>query len=207
MHVLTSEFMEIEDDILEHIAEQGLGHIVALSRCPNCNYIAKSSEEETLLARVESPCPHCGITGHGAGIAPNNYLQVANWIGEYAASPNRRDHSSAVLLFCSFVEGMLETLKSDYLRSKSNTSIAKVNKRRDFKDIFGMTLKAALNDAPSKLKEFPIVWGELRDKRNRFLHGHSSYLIGAADARQAVSLAAEAVNVYRWLNNKHCLKD
>jgi ssDNA-binding Zn-finger/Zn-ribbon topoisomerase 1 len=56
--------MNIDEDMLEQIAKQGLGHIVALDRCPNCNYIATSDEE---LARRDSPCPNCAVTGHSAG--------------------------------------------------------------------------------------------------------------------------------------------
>jgi len=194
--------MNIDEDILEEIARQGLGHIVALERCPNCNYIATSDEE---LARRDSPCPNCAITGLAAGLGPSNYLDVANWIGEYAASNNRRDQSSAVILFCSFVEAMLETLKDDYLKLHPMSPTTKGRKRIEFKDVFGVTFRDALSDAPTRLKDFPSAWEDLRDKRNKFLHGGSSYVIHRSDARKAVTVTADAVNSYRWLNNKHCL--
>jgi hypothetical protein len=197
--------MTIDQDMLEQIAQQGLGHIVALAHCPNCGYIAKSSEEETLLARVESPCPNCAITGHGAGLGPNNYLEVANWIGEFAASDLRRDHSSAVILFCSFVEAMLETLKDDYLKLHPMSRISKPNKPISFKNVFGVTFEDAFSDAPTRLKDFPSAWKDLREKRNKFLHGRSSYVIHRSDAHMAVAVTADAVNSYRWLHNKHCL--
>ncbi len=197
--------MSIDQDMLEQIAKQGLGHIVALVRCPNCGYIAKSLEEETLLERRDSPCPNCAITGQSAGLAPNNYLEVANWIGEFAVSDNRRDYSSAVIVFCSFVEAMLETLKDDYLKLHPLPT-SKRRKRFGFKDVFGVTFKDALNHAPPKLKEFASAWEDLREKRNRFLHGSSSYVINRSDANTAVALTADAVSSYRWLNNRHCLK-
>jgi hypothetical protein len=104
------------------------------------------------------------------------------------------------------VEAILETLKSDYLNLHPRASSSKPDKRLSFKDVFGVTFKDALSDAPSRLKSFPFAWEELRDKRNRFLHGKSSYLINGSDARKAVDVTADAVNTYRWLNNKYCLR-
>lgn len=197
----------MDESIREIAAKQGLGHIVALARCPSCNYIAKSFEEETSLARRDLPCPHCGVTGNGAGLAPNNYLRVANWIGEYAISDNCRDHASAVFLFCSFVEAILEKLKGDYLElHPALKSKFKPNRRLTFKDVFGDTFSNLLSAAPTRLKNLPSIWEELRDKRNRFLHGESSYLISRSDAYKAMDSTVDAVNVYRWLNNKHCLR-
>jgi hypothetical protein len=150
--------MSIEQDMLEQIAEQGLGHILALVRCPNCAYIAKSFEEENLLARRDSPCPNCAMTGQSAGLAPNNYLEVANWIGEFCSLRKSTRLFVAVIVFCSFVEAMIETLKDDYMKQHPTLLISRRRRRLDFKDVFGMTFKDALNDAPPKLKEFVCAW-------------------------------------------------
>jgi hypothetical protein len=197
----------MEDNIIENIARQGLGHIIALTRCPDCNYIAQSDNEETMLARRDQACPRCGIVGCSAGLVPSNYLDVANWIGEYAASGNRRDQASAVFLFCAFVEAILEILKEDYVKLHPGMKLKFSSDRQvSFKDVFGATFKDSLSAAPDRLKKFPSVWEELRDKRNRFLHGKSSYFIGRLDAHNATNSTVDAVNVYRWLNNKHCVK-
>ncbi len=197
----------MDEGVIENIARQGLGNIVALARCPDCNYIAQSDDEETMLATKDQPCPQCGIVGYGAGLVPNNYLDVANWIGEYAVSNNRRDHASAVFLFCAFVEVILETLKNDCLELHPKVKLKfKPDKWLSFKDVFGATFKDSLRVAPARLKNFSSIWEELRDKRNKFLHGKSSYLIGRSDAHKAMNSTVDVVNVYRWLNNKHCIK-
>jgi hypothetical protein len=196
----------MDEEMREIIAQQGLGHIIALARCPDCNYIATSCDEEDSLAKKGSPCPKCGVVGYGAGIAPNNYLEVASWIGNYAAMENRRDYTSAVILFCAFVESILETLKDDYLALHPEIKLRfKADKRLLFKDVFGVSFAESVATAPINIRDFPSVWEELRDKRNRFLHGKSSYLMSRTDAHKAMDFTGNALQVYRWLNNKHCL--
>jgi len=194
----------MDEEMRGYIAQQGLGHIIALARCPECNYIAATFEEENSLERRDSPSPKCSGVGYSAGPAPNNYLNVANWIGEYAVIENRRDYTSAVILFCAFVESILETLKEEYLAI--HPEIRLPNRRLSFKHVFGASLAESVVNAPTRISSFPSVWEELRDKRNRFLHGKSSYLISQADAYKAMDHAGDAVAVYRWLNNQYCLK-
>lgn len=198
--------MLMNRDMCERAARQGLRSIGIRARCPNCNYIAETSKEKHILLRRNSPCPKCGIIGRTARVAPSNYLDVANWIGEYAVAKNRRDQASAVILFCALVESILETLKDDYLALHPKTK-TKVNKRSDFTGVFGVKLGDLLSAAPDKLKQFPSEWKELREKRNKFLHGKSSsYHIHEADAYKAMDLALVAIRVYVWLNNRYCLK-
>lgn len=192
----------------ERAARQGLGHIVARARCPNCNYIAETTKEEDALSRCDLACPKCGVVGQGARIAPNNYLYVATWVGEFAVSNNRRDHVAAVVLFCALTESILETLKDDYLTLCPHIkSKFKPTADPSFKDVFGKTFGDVLESAPMDIKGFPSDWKNLRDKRNKFLHGKSSsYQIREVDAHKAMDLTLTAIRVYVWLNNTYCLK-
>jgi len=203
---------QLDRNLLERAAQQGLGHIGVRSRCYNCNYIAETDDEEDRLAKTNLSCPNCGLAGRGAGLAPSKYLDVANWIGQYAKTEYRRDHVSAVVLFCALTESILETLKDDYLGihpKKKNKLKKKLesNKGPDFKDVFNNTLSDLLKTAPPNLRDFPSRWKDLREKRNKFLHAKSSsYLIHKTDADEAIVLTLMVFHVYTWLNNNYCLK-
>lgn len=187
-------------------AQQGIGIIAASVSCTNCNYIAETNEEKDILLRVNAPCPKCGTSGQTRGMAPSRYIDVANWIGEYAATKIRRDHVSAVIMFCALTESILETLKDKYISIHPEIKL-KPKKYLLFKDIFGSTLCDLLNNAPGILKNFTLEWDKFREKRNKFLHGKSSsYHITESDAHEAMDLALVAIQVYVWLNNKYCLK-
>jgi phage FluMu protein Com len=195
-------------EIRAHLAQQGLGTTLGPIRCPKCNYLAVLWSEKMLLIKKGEPCPNCKSTNKTARIALDNYTEVGNWLGEYAVSDSRRDHTSAVILFCALTEAILETIIEDYLELHPDRKLLVATKdKRTIKDVLGLSLTDLLRAAPVSVKTFPQQWEVLRTKRNRFLHGRSSsFGMTKDDAEKAMDYAPAAINVFAWLNNKYCLK-
>lgn len=198
----------MKDEIRLHAAKQGIGSIFIPDRCRVCNYLAITWAEKMALIQTASECPNCKTTGKKALITLSNYIDVANWVGEYTISSNRRDYASAVIMFCALFESCLEEIKQDYMDAHPDVKLEfESNERATLTDVLGSNLSQLLEQAPSDIKMFPIEWKEMRDKRNSFLHGKSSsYHINQADANKAMDLVANAVATFAWLNNKYCLR-
>lgn len=191
----------------ETVAKQGLGFILHSIRCSICQYIACGFSEEDTLERG-APCPKCGQRGD-AGELVANYFAVANWVGEYSVSANRRDHAAAVILFCAWVESLLEALKETRVSTSSvlkqqyaGRSLSKVK----FKEVFPGAPSALLDKAPEALRGFWPRFTALRKRRDLLLHGTSEYTLSERHAHEAFDLATLAISAYVWLNNEYCVK-
>ncbi len=160
------------------------------------------------LIRKREPCPNCKSTNKTARISLDSYTEVGNWLGEYAVFDNRRDYTSAVIMFCALTEAILESIIDEYLELHPDKKLQFANNNmRTIKDVLGSKLSDLLQAAPDNLKTFPENWEELRMKRNRFLHGKSSsFAITQDDAKKAMDYALKAISVFAWLNNTYCLK-
>lgn len=197
----------MDDEIRTALVKQGMGGTLAPIRCSTCKYLASTFEEEEQLLRKGARCPHCGKTNKVAFITLDNYIMVCDWIGEFAVSSNRRDHVSAIIMFCALVESIIETVKKDYLILHPEiASQIKDPEKALIKDVFAKTITQLLDSAPSDIKQLPVEWDILRTKRNNFLHGHSGCLyINQNDAKNAMDLTPKAIAFFIWLNNKYCV--
>jgi len=198
----------MDEEIRIHVAKQGIGSISIPNRCRFCNYLAINWEEKTALIRTESECPNCKTSGRKSLISLGNYVDVANWVGEYAISANLRDYASAVVMFCALFESCLEEIIQDYMDLHPDIKTKFENREMvTLKDIFGVKLPELLEQAPTHIKGFPADWKEMRDKRNLFMHGKSSsFHINQADANKAMDLVPRAIHTFAWLNNQYCLR-
>ncbi len=145
----------MNDQLRSQLAKQGLGFTITPIRCPECNYLADSWEEKSRLLRRGAPCPNCKSTNATARITLDRYAEVANWLGEYAISNNRRDHASAVIMFCAFTEAILETIIDNCLEQHPDMKLQfDKNEKRTIKDVLGQNLSDLLNSAPQSVKTF-----------------------------------------------------
>jgi hypothetical protein len=204
-------------DERKEIAEQSLSVILPSAQCPVCNYAYESGIEELDAMYVDEPCPNCGAKGIPRVMSRANYLEVIDWIAQYAVSSKQCDHLAAVILYCALEESMLEELKIAKLKKCPNmqkelgvdiSDLEAGNYRSHptFKDIFGKNFTQLLTEAPEVLAALPEKAKVLRTKRNKFLHGKgSSNQMNASDAHQAMDLAAVLVKAYAWINNRYCI--
>ena len=164
--------------------------------------------EKLSLVRTASECPNCKTSGRKALISLSNYVNVANWVGEYAVSSNVRDYASAVVMFCALFESCLEEIIQDYMDLHPDIKLQFENKEKvTIKEVLGSSLPDMLEKAPSYIKSFPMDWKEIRDKRNLFMHGKSSsFHITQTDAKKAMDLVPIAIHTFAWLNNQYCLR-
>jgi len=201
--------MTIEDKIRKALMKHGMGSTLVPIRCPSCNFLASTPEEEEQLFRKKAQCPHCGVKDKIAQITLDNYILVCDWIGQFATSSNHRDQVSATIMFCVLFESILETLKRDYIsiHPEIDSRIKDTEKTFKIKDVFGKTLIQLLDSAPLDIKQFPDEWETIRIKRNNFMHGHSGYLyLNQKDAQDVMDLTPKAIALFIWMNNKYCLR-
>ena len=122
----------MDDSMRKAVANQGMGYIFHTVRCSECYFIPQSMDEDD----PETPYPKCRKVDTLGELGPNSYSTVANWVGQYAVSKNRRVFSVSMsgkgnCYDNAVVESFFASLKRERTHSKRY-----VSREEAYRDVF-----------------------------------------------------------------------
>ena len=123
------------------------------------------------------------------------------------------EHKVVVILACTLLEKLFDDLLVLLYTSKgvghaeAEEKVSRLRgfdeRCRRFKKYAGLSLEDAIGQC--SIPVFFSNWEEVRDKRNKFVHGNP-FAIGVDWTEKAFNLAKNAFSVFAWLQNRFCLR-
>ena len=122
------------------------------------------------------------------------------------------EHKVVIILACTLLEKLFDDLLVLLYTCKGvghAEAEAKVRRLwgfdercRTFKKYAGLSLKDAIGQC--SIRDFFSDWEEVRDKRNKFVHGNP-FAIGVDSTEKAFNLAKNAFSLFAHLQNSFCV--
>jgi hypothetical protein len=192
-------------DMWKIAAQQGLATGQYLVNCSHCNYIAQTWEESDILLQIGSSCPHCRQVSYTAS-AGQNFEILADRIGRFAISESREDRTRVPALACDLVTQMFQTLASRGLSSHPEIQ-GLLDQSKPQPQKYLELIEKLGTAAPTQLHRLATLWSDMLALRDRIAAADDADpIVKVDDLERAVALVDTALESYRYLNNRYCLR-